>query len=128
MLAGFFTFGACMSALTIFLLLSPGTALDWLWRLNPEAHSGFQILGVGSIFLMTLVGAACTATAIGLWRGVRWGVYLAITVLSVNIVGDLLNAVMRGDYRSLIGLPIGGAMIFYLLRAASGAGFLGDRK
>jgi len=31
-----------MCALTIVLLLFPGTALDSLWRLNPEAHAAFM--------------------------------------------------------------------------------------
>ena len=30
-------------------------------------------------------------------------------------MGDLLNAFVRNDLRTLIGLPIGGAMIAYLL-------------
>jgi hypothetical protein len=30
-------------------------------------------------------------------------------------VGDLLNAFLRGDWRTLIGLPIGAAMLTYLL-------------
>jgi len=45
----------------------------------------------------------------------RWGVSLALGILAVNLVGDLLNAFLRHDLRTLIGLPIGGAMIAYLL-------------
>ena len=45
------------------------------------------------------------------------GVPLALGILSVNLVGDLLNAFVRHDLRTLIGLPIGGAMIAYLLIA-----------
>jgi hypothetical protein len=41
---------------------------------------------------------------------------LAVGVLAANLVGDLLNAVVRGDRRTLVGLPIGGAMLAYLLR------------
>jgi hypothetical protein len=33
-----------------------------------------------------------------------------VAVLAVNLVGDTTNAVMRGDLRTLIGLPIGGAL------------------
>lgn len=40
---------------------------------------------------------------------------LALAILSVNILGDLFNALMRHDLRTLIGLPIGGAMIAYLI-------------
>jgi hypothetical protein len=65
---------------------------------------------------MPIVGAACTAAAIGLWRGTVWGVRLVLIILSLNIVGDLINVFLRHDYRALIGLPIGGAMIVYLAR------------
>jgi hypothetical protein len=65
---------------------------------------------------MVIVGTACALAAIGLWRGTRWGLQLAIAILCVNAIGDLLNAMMRHGYRSLIGLPVAGAMIFYLAR------------
>ncbi len=113
--AAFFTFGAMMCGLTIGLLLFPGTAVDSLWRLNPEAHSAFQSFGGWAILLMLGVGLGCAIAAIGLWKGTRWGVRLALLILSINILGDLINAFVRNDYRALIGLPIGGAMIFYLV-------------
>jgi hypothetical protein len=31
------------------------------------------------------------------------------------LLGDALNALVRADWRTLIGLPIGGAMLAYLL-------------
>jgi hypothetical protein len=65
---------------------------------------------------MLVVGIGCALAAIGLARGHRGGVWLALIILSINIVGDLFNAVVRHDYRALIGLPIGGAMILYLAR------------
>jgi len=114
--AAFFVFGATMCTLTIGLLLFPGTALDSLWRLNPEAHVSFQSIGNAALLLMLPVSVACALAAIGLWRRKAWGIWLAIIILSVNIAADLLNAVARHDYRALIGLPIGGAMIFYLAR------------
>ena len=116
-LAGFFAFGTTMCALTIALLLFPGTPLDSLWRLNPDAHTAFQSIGKWAIALMLLVGIGCALAAIGLLRKRRWGVRFAIVILSINITGDLINTLVRGDYRALIGLPIGGAMIFYLGRA-----------
>jgi hypothetical protein len=115
-LAAFFAFGATMCTLTSVLLLLPGTALDSLWRLNPEAHLAFQSLGVWSVLLMVLVGAGCAFAAIGLWQGALWGTRLALIILSINIIGDVFNTLVRHDYRALIGLPIGGAMIFYLAR------------
>jgi uncharacterized membrane protein (DUF2068 family) len=117
-LAAFFTFGATMCFLTVVLLVFPGTKLDLLWRLNPEAHVAFQSLGSWSILLMAAVGSGCALTAIGLWLGKLWGVRLAIAILLINLVGDFVNVVARHDYRSLIGLPVAGAMIFYLIRSA----------
>jgi hypothetical protein len=114
LLAALFAFGASMCALMIVLLLFPGSALDQLWQLNPEARSFFQSMGRMSALLMAVVGAACASAAIGLARGRRWGRRLAVVILAVNVVGDLANALLRHDYRSLIGLPVGGAMIIYL--------------
>ena len=123
LLAIFFGFGVSMCLLTIVLLLFPGSALDSLWRLNPDAHAAFQSLGKISILVMAIVGAACASAAVGLAKNRRWGVNLALTILAVNLVGDLINAFARGDLRTLIGLPIGGAMIVYLLRARGGERF-----
>ena len=116
LLALFFAFGACMCALTIWLLLFPGGALDSLWRLNPEAYAAFQRIGGLSILLMVIVGVACALAAIGLARNAKWGRWLGILILAANLVGDLTNAFVRHDLRTLIGVPIAGAMIFYLAK------------
>jgi hypothetical protein len=115
-LAAFFTFGATMCALTVILLAFPGTSLDALWRLNPDAHRSFRSFGIWSIILMFFVGVSCGVTSVGLAKGRAWGVRLAICILGFNLLGDFFNA-FRGDYRALIGLPIGGAMILYLARS-----------
>jgi uncharacterized membrane protein (DUF2068 family) len=117
LLAIFFVFGAGMCLLTIVLLLFPGTALDSLWRLNPDAHAAFQSLGKLSIAMMAVLGAACAAAAIGLTKNCRWGRNLAVIILAVNVGGDLINVLARGEVRALIGVPIAAAMIVYLLRA-----------
>jgi len=116
LLALFFAFGACMCALTIWLLLFPGGALDSLWRLNPEAHAAFQRIGGLLILLMVIVGVACALAAIGLARNAKWGRWLGILILAANLLGDLTNAFVRHDLRTLIGVPIAGAMIFYLAK------------
>jgi hypothetical protein len=114
LLAVFFAFGAVMCALTIVLLLFPGTPLDAAWRLNPEAHHSFQTLGILSVLIMAIVGSSCAAASIGLIRGAPWGRTVALIVLAINLVGDAVNAVFRHDYRALIGIPVGGALIAYL--------------
>jgi len=124
LLAGFFAFGTAMCALTIVLLIFPGSPLNSLWTLNPDARVAFQSLGKGAIWLMFVVGAGCAFAAIGLWRRSLWGIRIALVILSLNIFGDLLNAVVRHDYRALIGLPVGGAMIFYLARNKTADSFI----
>src|SRR2546423_13013903 len=99
-----------MCALTIVMLAYPGTVLDPLWRLNPEARTAFRALGGWAFVVMTVVGAACAFSAIGLLSGREWGRRLAIVVLAVNLVGDAAGAIGRHDPRTLIGLPIAGAM------------------
>ena len=108
-----------MCLLTVMLLLFPGTKLDSLWNLNPDERVAFQSLGSWSIALMLAVGTGCSLAAIGLWRGMLWGIRLAVAILFFNIIGDLANVVARHDYRSLVGLPIAGAMIFYLVWSTS---------
>jgi uncharacterized membrane protein (DUF2068 family) len=116
-LAAFFAFGATMCALVLTLLLFPGSPLDSVWRLNPEARLAFRSLGNWSFLLMLTVGILCLFAAIGLWRGTVWGTRVALTVLSINIIGDIVNALSRHDYRALIGLPVGAAIIFFLVRS-----------
>jgi len=116
LLAIFVAFGACMCALTIWLVLFPGGALDSLWRLNPEAHAVFQRIRGLSILLMVIVGVACALATIGLARNAKWGRWLGIPILATNLVGDLTNAFVQHDLRTLIGVPIAGAMIFHLAK------------
>lgn len=116
-LAFFFAFGVSMCVLTITLLLFPGTTLDTLWRLNPDAYDAFHSIGNWSIAIMLVVGTTCLFAVIGLWRGAHWGTRLAIFVLSVNMLGDLINTLFRYDYRALIGLPIAAGIILHLLRS-----------
>ena len=113
----FFAGGALICLLVVLALAFPGSSLDSIWRLKPETETQFrQMGGSTSIALMTLVGAACGLAAIGLARNAEWGRRLAIGVLTVNLIGDSLNAWLRHDLKTLIGLPIAGLMIVYLLR------------
>ena len=73
-------------------------------------------------FPVTVVGVACALAAIGLARNARWGRWLGILILVANLVGDLTNACVRHDLRTLIGVLIAGAMIFYLVQEAKSKG------
>jgi hypothetical protein len=113
----FFSAGALICLVTILALAFPGSFLESIWRLKPEGRVQFLQIGRGiSIALMLIVGSACAASAIGLARNAEWGRKLALAVLVLNVIGDSLNALLRHDPRTLIGVPIGGLMIWYLLR------------
>jgi hypothetical protein len=104
-----------MAGTTCLALLFPMSELRVMWRLNREAQVAFQAMGSWAIVLMFCVAAACAIAAIGLWILARWGHRLAIAILLVNMLGDVGNAIVRGDFRTLIGIPIATAMIGYLL-------------
>jgi len=111
----FFAFGALMGALSATMLLFPGSVFYGLWQINPQAKPGLTALGAGGVILMAGVCAVGATAAVGLWRCRRWGLWLSVTALAVNLAADLGNAVIRHDWRTLVGLPIGGAIIGYLI-------------
>ena len=123
LLTAFFVFGALMAFLAFLGLLLSGGFLEPVWRLNPDAHRALTELGAWGMLLMAVVAIACALVAVGLWIQAQWGRRLAVGILAINLLGDVMNAVTRGDLRTLIGIPIGGAMIYYLLKSRTRAQF-----
>jgi len=115
LLSLFFLFGTVMSGLAAVMLSFPGSVLEPLWRLNPHAREGFAAMDGWAVLLMAAVCVASGTAALGLWRCKRWGYWTALAVLTINLAGDATNAVIAHDWRTLAGLPIGSAMIVYLL-------------
>lgn len=116
LLAAFCLFGTVMASLSFLGLLLPGGPLEPMWRLNPEARVGLISLGGWGAALMLVVAIACAVAGIGIWTRARWGRQVAIALISLNLLSDVLNALIRGDWRTLIGVPIAGLVIWYLLR------------
>lgn len=115
LVSALFAFGVVMSGLSCIALMTPGGMLDGIWRLNPEAQRNLLEMGSWGPALMLAVCAACALSAAGLLARSRPGYGLAIGLLAVNLIADAANALIRGDLRTLIGLPVGGALIAYLL-------------
>ena len=118
-LSFFFMFGTVMSGLAAIMLVMPESVLEPLWRLNPHARDGFTAMGLWGVLLMAVVCVACGMTALGLRRCKRWGYWMALSILTINLAGDTASALITLDLRTLTGLPIGGAMIVYLLTKRS---------
>lgn len=111
-----FVIGTCASLLSAVSLIFPGSFLEPIWRLNPNARAGFSSIGAWAIVLMIAVFIACMFTAIGLWRGRRWGYWLAVVMLLMNLGGDIVNVITGIEPRAVIGIPIVGGILAYLLR------------
>jgi hypothetical protein len=116
-IACLFGFGSVASAIAFVTLLFPGTILDRLWLLNPEGYDGLLRWGPVGVVFMAIVCTVCTTILIGLWKGRPWGRALAIVGLSINLISDVLTAILRQRLATLIGVPIALALIIYLLRS-----------
>ena len=123
LLCVFFLFGSLMAFISFLGLLLPGGFLEPIWQLNPQAHVALTGLSSWGVVLMLAVAIACALAAVGLWSRSHCGLRLAVCILVVNLLGDLLNAVLRGDLRTLIGIPIGAALLLYLLSSRTRARF-----
>jgi len=111
-----FSIGTCASLLAAVALAFPDSFLEAVWRLNPNARAGFTSIGSWAIVMMAAVFIACLFTAIGLWRRRRWGYWLAVAMLVMNLGGDIVNVITGTERRAVIGIPIAGAILVYLLR------------
>ena len=122
-MAVFLVFGATMAALAGITLLFPGSFLDPVWRINPEAGEQLRQLGRGIGIAFLGLGAAMVAAAIGWTRRRFWGWALAVIIIASQVLGDLVNA-FRGEWlKGAVGAAIAGALLAYLIRPATRGAF-----
>jgi hypothetical protein len=124
----FLLFGMSMAGLAGTTLLWRGTFLDRIWALNPTAYTQLapmsRIIGAAFLFLAVALGGA----AVGWFLRRLWGWGLAVAIISIQVVGDLMN-LLRGDFvRGLIGILVAGALLIYLLRVDVKGTFLPDQS
>jgi hypothetical protein len=113
-LAIFFGLGAGVSFTACVSLLTPGGPLEPIWHLNPRAHEALERMGPAGPTLMSLVSVACGFSAAGLWSGALWGYRSAVTLLVVNLLGDIANVVLGLERRALVGVPIVAGLLVFL--------------
>jgi hypothetical protein len=111
----FFMIATAITLVASISLKFPGSLLEPIWRLNPRGRAGLEAIGVWAVILLFSVSAACAASAIGLWRGKKWGYIVAIVVLSINLLGDMVNVISGNEPRAAIGIPIVVAILGYLM-------------
>ncbi|MBZ5658518.1 MAG: hypothetical protein LAO56_24970 [Acidobacteriia bacterium] len=112
----FFFFGALMASLAGTTLLWPGTVLDRMWALNPNAYEQLAPLGrtVGSVFLA--LSGALAAAGVGWFKRRVWGWGLAVVIIATQVAGDWVTIFMGQLVRGGVGVVIAGALLFYILR------------
>jgi uncharacterized membrane protein (DUF2068 family) len=76
---------------------------------------GLIVLAHGPL-LMTILCIACLFAAIGLWRGLSWGYWLAVGMLALNAIGDLINVISGTEPKAIVGIPIALMVLAYLRR------------
>lgn len=111
----FFVFGAAASFVSAVSLLFPGSFLEPMWRVNPRAREGFAGMGAWAVVLMCSLSLVCAAAAVGLWRGARWGYRLAVSLLAMNLLGDVINVILGTEPAAVVGIPVVIAIFTYLL-------------
>lgn len=111
-----FAIGTCAGFLSAVSLIFAGSFLEPIWDLNPHARAGFSRIGSWAIVLMISVCIACLFTTLGLWLRRRWGYWLAVVMLVVNLAGDVVNVVTGIEPRAIVGIPIVSVILAYLLR------------
>ena len=72
-------------------------------------------MGPWAIVLLGTVSFASVLCATGLWKGREWGRRLALAGLAVNALGDMTNAIVGRDPRTLVGVPVAAVFIAYLV-------------
>jgi hypothetical protein len=115
LLSIFFLFGAVICLIASFSLAFSNSFLEPLWRLNPRGKEGLAAIGRWAVLLLSTVGISCAAAAVGLWRGNRWGHRIGFALITINLVGNILNTLLGTEPRAIVGVPIAAAILLYLL-------------
>ena len=112
----FFVFGATMAAYAAITLTWPGTPLDALWALNKRGHEGLLWLGRIAAIPFIVLSVALAFAAVGWFRRRRWGWILGVTIIGINMVGDLSQLVMGEQWKGAVGVLIAGALLTYMVK------------
>ena len=111
----FFLAGTLISFVAGVSLLVPSSFFETMWRINPRGHEGLLRIGLWAVVLLFAASIACAAAALGLWRKARWGHAIAVTLITINLLSDIANAVRGTEPRAIVGVPIALALLLYLL-------------
>ncbi|MEO5625015.1 MAG: hypothetical protein ABIQ70_03270 [Dokdonella sp.] len=110
----FFIFGTLMSGLSALSLLTHAAALEPMWQVKPAAREAFSQMGLWAPVLLGAVCLACASAALGFFTGTKWGYYLGVSILLLNLAGDIVNSLIGVEPRAWVGVPIVAVLLWYL--------------
>jgi hypothetical protein len=112
----FFAFGAAMAACAGITLLFPTSPLDALWALNKRGHEELSSLGRLGAIPFVILSPTLALAAVGWFRRRRWGWLLGITVIAINMAGDIGQVLFGEGWKGVVGLVIAGLLLVYMTR------------
>lgn len=110
-LSVFFLAGAVISLTASVSLLLPSSSLKMMWRINPRAHENLTSLGFWVVILMLTVSMFCAAASLDLWWISRWVYWLAVALITINLIGDFINVFLGTETRAIVGVHVAAAIL-----------------
>lgn len=106
-----------MAAYAAATLAIPGTVLDKAWELNKSAH--VQLTAMGRIMAVpfAFLSVVLCLAGVGWFKRRFWGWVLGISVIVVNLTGDLIHLAFGDWLGSAVGVVIAGMLLIYVTRA-----------
>jgi hypothetical protein len=112
----FFFFGSLMATYAAITLAIPGTILDRAWVLNPIAYAQLAPLGRVVAVPFAVLAATLFAAGVGWFRRRHWGWILGVSLIAMNMIGDLVN-IFRGELlKGMVGVGVAGLLLVYMTR------------
>jgi hypothetical protein len=112
----FLFFAAIMASFAGTTLVWRGNTLDRVWTLNPRAYKELAPHGKPAGIPFLVLGVTLAVAGMGWFKRRLWGWRLAVSIIAVQVLGDLVNAFMGDLVRGGVGLIIAAALLMYLLR------------
>lgn len=112
----FFLFGtaaACTAALTLFW---PGTLVDAVWRVKPDEFLTLRSVGRPVAVGFLALASICLLTAAGCFGRRKWGWWLALGMIGVNLASDAVALVITRSFDQAIGMLIASLILFWLVQ------------
>lgn len=115
----FLVLATLTTAASAITLLAPGSFLDHIWEVKLSAYDQLRPMRIeAGLGFAALTIFLATVTA-GWHRQAKWGWRLSVLLLAANLCGDLGSFVIHRYWPDVIGMLIGAAVLYWLLRPST---------